>query len=277
MAPTGESDLPPQTAAGDSGGGFRAPEPRKPAHPPKSSDGQPRTEQQRVDGDDEEVEDAPKRTNSRPAPLPPPKFGEPPAARPPTGSGAEAARAAALVAARAAQHAVPAQRERMVMEAAANVSSGWRTTCGLPGPHGNLQFVESAADPTYSAFVQALAAQREQQARAEAAAAPGAGQPPEQAGGAPRLPGVYTPPAWGGLPRGIPYQMEIMKDGAIVETLDLSQKDHYTFGRAPTNDVVLDHPSCSRSVLLPWVGGGLGCEHRVVLGAGGAREGAAGH
>lgn len=40
--------------------------------------------------------------------------------------------------------------------------------------------------------------------------------------------------------------MEVMKNGTIVDTLNISSKPHYTFGRTPDNDVVLDHPSSSR-------------------------------
>ena len=46
----------------------------------------------------------------------------------------------------------------------------------------------------------------------------------------------------------IPYYLEVMKEGAIVDSipLDSTRKDHYTFGRAPTCDIALDHPSSSR-------------------------------
>lgn len=46
--------------------------------------------------------------------------------------------------------------------------------------------------------------------------------------------------------------MEVMKSGAIVSTLDLralcsdNGRGYVTFGRAPDNDVLLDHPSSSR-------------------------------
>lgn len=53
--------------------------------------------------------------------------------------------------------------------------------------------------------------------------------------------------------RSIPYSLEVMKGGALLGSLDLSERSFYTFGRVPTNDVVLDHPSSSR-----WVGGQLG-------------------
>lgn len=60
------------------------------------------------------------------AAAPPPKFAAPPPREP----GRDAAKAAAVAAARAAQHATPAQRERIIMEAAANVSEGgWSSVC----------------------------------------------------------------------------------------------------------------------------------------------------
>lgn len=40
--------------------------------------------------------------------------------------------------------------------------------------------------------------------------------------------------------------MEVMKTGTIVGTIDLSTKGHFTFGRTPDNDIILDHPSSSR-------------------------------
>ncbi len=37
-----------------------------------------------------------------------------------------------------------------------------------------------------------------------------------------------------------------MKNGQIMETKEVSDKDHFTFGRSPASDVVLEHPSSSR-------------------------------
>lgn len=48
------------------------------------------------------------------------------------------------------------------------------------------------------------------------------------------------------LPCSIPYSLEVMKGGAMLGAVDLGAQSFYTFGRAPTNDVVLDHPSSSR-------------------------------
>lgn len=57
--------------------------------------------------------------------------------------------------------------------------------------------------------------------------------------------GGYEEPEWGGLPAA-DFSLEVLKDGAIVETIDTRGKSHLTLGRTPNNDVVLEHPSSSR-------------------------------
>ncbi|XP_046443057.1 kanadaptin-like isoform X1 [Daphnia pulex] len=46
----------------------------------------------------------------------------------------------------------------------------------------------------------------------------------------------------------LPYQLEVLKDGVIIqsENLQFKQKPFYVFGRLPTCDFVLQHPSISR-------------------------------
>ena len=44
----------------------------------------------------------------------------------------------------------------------------------------------------------------------------------------------------------IPYTLDILKTGQLLDTLQLGERGHYTLGRAPNNDIVLDHPSSSR-------------------------------
>ena len=46
--------------------------------------------------------------------------------------------------------------------------------------------------------------------------------------------------------RRLNYTLEVMKNGQIMETKEVSDKDHFTFGRSPASDVVLEHPSSSR-------------------------------
>ena len=42
------------------------------------------------------------------------------------------------------------------------------------------------------------------------------------------------------------YTLEVMKNGQIMENKAVHEKAHYTFGRSPGSDVVLEHPSSSR-------------------------------
>lgn len=56
----------------------------------------------------------------------------------------------------------------------------------------------------------------------------------------------YTEPSWGGDTPDAPYSLEILKNGAIVDTLPLTQRSYYVVGRLPVCDVTLEHPSISR-------------------------------
>ncbi|KAK6746084.1 hypothetical protein RB195_012289 [Necator americanus] len=60
----------------------------------------------------------------------------------------------------------------------------------------------------------------------------------------------YTAPPWASVPDpGQGYKLEVVKNGAVVDTIDLDVRKHETFvviGRLPNCDVVLDHPSISR-------------------------------
>lgn len=71
------------------------------------------------------------------------------------------------------------------------------------------------------------------------------------------VPLPYTPPPWSGTPMdGMPYTLEIVKQGTILDTVHLeslcsrSGRAFCTLGRAPTSDIVLDHPSSSRLHLV---------------------------
>lgn len=106
---------------------FKAPPPRKPVAPPPKF-GEPVSEPaaavaQEGDGGDAQAGEQGQAGGAAGDKPPPPRFAAPPPRQP---GAADAAKAAAVAAARAAQHATPAQRERMVMEAAANVSRGTR-------------------------------------------------------------------------------------------------------------------------------------------------------
>jgi len=58
----------------------------------------------------------------------------------------------------------------------------------------------------------------------------------------------YTPPPWGGAPSSDKkYSLTVLKEGTVLDTIDLSGKSTLTFGRHPTAcDVLVEHPSCSR-------------------------------
>lgn len=57
----------------------------------------------------------------------------------------------------------------------------------------------------------------------------------------------YTEPPWGGKPPdSLPYALEILKNGAIVDTVPLNQRSYFVVGRLPVCDVSLEHPSISR-------------------------------
>lgn len=42
------------------------------------------------------------------------------------------------------------------------------------------------------------------------------------------------------------YIIEVLREGSLVNTKQVSERDHYKFGRTPDCDVVLEHPSASR-------------------------------
>ncbi|XP_056152168.1 kanadaptin [Lampris incognitus] len=62
----------------------------------------------------------------------------------------------------------------------------------------------------------------------------------------PHPPLPYTEPAWGGMSTDIPYALEILKNGTIVDKLPLTQRSYFVVGRLPVCDVSLEHPSISR-------------------------------
>lgn len=55
----------------------------------------------------------------------------------------------------------------------------------------------------------------------------------------------YKEPTWGGL-ASRPYSFDVLKNGSIADNVDLNDKSYYIFGRLPTCDVTLEHPSLSR-------------------------------
>ncbi|XP_037652321.1 LOW QUALITY PROTEIN: kanadaptin [Sebastes umbrosus] len=67
---------------------------------------------------------------------------------------------------------------------------------------------------------------------------------PPAAGKFPPIP--YTEPLWGDLAPDVPYALEILKNGTIVDTVPLTEKSYFVVGRLPVCDVALEHPSISR-------------------------------
>lgn len=61
----------------------------------------------------------------------------------------------------------------------------------------------------------------------------------------PNPPLPYTEPLWGGVAE-IPYALEILKNGSIVDSVPLTQQGYFVVGRLPQCDIALEHPSISR-------------------------------
>lgn len=59
----------------------------------------------------------------------------------------------------------------------------------------------------------------------------------------PELP--YKVPSWSGIPDDL-YSVEVLKNGCIISNIDLTSKPFYVFGRLPSCDISLEHPSVSR-------------------------------
>lgn len=59
------------------------------------------------------------------------------------------------------------------------------------------------------------------------------------------IPVPYQEPSWGGMP-ALPYAVEVIKNGSLVETLPLRDKSFFVIGRLANCDIVLEHPSLSR-------------------------------
>eukprot|EP00962_Isochrysis_galbana_P008605 scaffold2397_cov113-Isochrysis_galbana.AAC.1 len=58
---------------------------------------------------------------------------------------------------------------------------------------------------------------------------------------------AYEPPAWSALPEAGPYSLEIIREGVVLESIDISERPFYILGRDPASaQVVLPHPSVSR-------------------------------
>ena len=57
----------------------------------------------------------------------------------------------------------------------------------------------------------------------------------------------YKEPWWSARPQTEEnFNLEVLKNGCIISTLNLNEKAYHVFGRLPSCDVVLEHPSISR-------------------------------
>lgn len=60
----------------------------------------------------------------------------------------------------------------------------------------------------------------------------------------PLTPALHSlPPLY---PHRVEYGLEVIKSGTLVEERSIAHKPFITFGRSPTADVLLEHPSASR-------------------------------
>jgi len=48
------------------------------------------------------------------------------------------------------------------------------------------------------------------------------------------------------LANRVPYGLEVLKHGTLLGSQELNTQAFYTFGRSPTADVLLEHPTASR-------------------------------
>uniref|UniRef100_A0A8B9KL11 Solute carrier family 4 member 1 adaptor protein n=1 Tax=Astyanax mexicanus TaxID=7994 RepID=A0A8B9KL11_ASTMX len=55
----------------------------------------------------------------------------------------------------------------------------------------------------------------------------------------------YSEPPWAGVAT-VPYSFELLKNGAILDSIPLTQQSYFVVGRLPVCDVSLEHPSISR-------------------------------
>lgn len=57
---------------------------------------------------------------------------------------------------------------------------------------------------------------------------------------------AYSVPAWSGLCRSEAFSLEVLKNGVIIDTLDLCSRPFHVLGRLPACHITMEHPSLSR-------------------------------
>lgn len=55
----------------------------------------------------------------------------------------------------------------------------------------------------------------------------------------------YKEPPWGGI-TDKKFNFEVLKNGMIIDNVDLTQQSYFVFGRLPSCDITMEHPSLSR-------------------------------
>lgn len=59
----------------------------------------------------------------------------------------------------------------------------------------------------------------------------------------------YVEPTWSALPdTEKEYSFEVLKSGVIIENINLIKKSFWVFGRLPTCDIYMAHPTISRYI-----------------------------
>ena len=56
---------------------------------------------------------------------------------------------------------------------------------------------------------------------------------------------IYKEPSWGGKTQFL-YNLDVLKNGSVDDSIELNGKSCYIFGRLPSCDIFMEHPSLSR-------------------------------
>eukprot|EP00897_Mesotaenium_endlicherianum_P010618 jgi/Mesen1/9585/ME000656S08851 len=112
---------------------------------------------------------------------------------------------------------------------AADTCQGEKANEGVPG-----------GQPAEFAGLQPPAALPGTESAAEQVAPPAPPAVQPKPGGPP-----YVVPPWSAKP-GVAYSLEVLKEGSVIENLNVCEKGAYMFGRSERCDVVMEHPTTSR-------------------------------
>lgn len=73
--------------------------------------------------------------------------------------------------------------------------------------------------------------------------------PAEQLKQTTQSPVPYKEPAWGGACEE-KFKLEVIKNGAVVDIIDLTTRNYHVIGRLPSCNIPMEHPSLSRLVIF---------------------------